>query len=71
MNLLRLCALMSSLVYVTVNDIFLSQVGYEGNLSGFLADYFGHDFKPRNGEPLRFRYVNGYLVNPSRVENQV
>lgn len=53
--------------YVTVNDQFLSLVGYDGNLDGFLADYFGTDYKPEEGEPLRFRFIGGFLVNPTII----
>ncbi len=54
--------------YVTVNEQFLSIVGYDGNLLGFLADYFGTDYKPEEGEPLRFRFLGGYLINPTKVK---
>ena len=55
-------------VFVTVNDEFLGLVGYDGNLSGFLADYFGDDYKPGKGEPLKFRFLEGYLINPTKIE---
>lgn len=51
--------------FVTINDEFLSLVGYDGNLGGFLADYFGSDYKPKEGEPLKFRFLDGYLINPT------
>lgn len=54
--------------FVTINDEFLVLVGYDGNLEGFLADYFGSDYKPAEGEPLRFRFVEGYLINPTTIE---
>ncbi len=54
--------------YITVNRQFLALVGYDDNLGGFLADYFGTDYKPEEGEPLRFRYLDGYLVNPTKVK---
>lgn len=54
--------------FVTVNDEFLSIVGYDGNLEGFLTDYFGSDYKHDEGEPLRFRYLEGYLINPTKIE---
>lgn len=54
--------------YVTVNDDFLTLIGYEDNLEGFLADYFGSDYKPADGQPLRFRYVEGLLINPTKVK---
>ena len=54
--------------FVTINDEFLTIVGYDGNLDGFLADYFGTDFKPMDGEPLKFRFLDGYLINPTKVE---
>ena len=53
--------------YVTVNDSFLELVGYDGNLPGFLADYFGTDYKPEEGKPLKFRYIEGYLINPTKT----
>ena len=49
--------------FVTINDEFLALVGYDGNLDGFLADYFGSDYKPREGEPLRFRFIDGFLID--------
>ena len=55
-------------VFVTVNDEFLNIVGYDGNLEGFLADYFGRNYKPADGEPLKFRYLEGYLINPTKIE---
>lgn len=55
-------------VFVTINDEFLALVGYDGNLEGFLADYFGSDYKPAEGEPLRFRFLEGYLINPTKIE---
>lgn len=54
-------------VFVTINDEFLTLVGYDGNLGGFLADYFGNDFKPKDGEPLKFRLIDGLLINPTNV----
>jgi hypothetical protein len=54
--------------FVTVNKEFLEVVGYDDNLEGFLADYFGSDYKPEEGQPLRFRYLDGYLVNPTKVK---
>ena len=54
--------------YVTINKEFLSLVGYDDNMKGFLADYFGTDYKPKDGEPLKYRYINGYLINPTRLE---
>lgn len=54
--------------FVTVNDEFLALVGYDGNLEGFLADYFGSDYKPMEGEPLRFRFIEGYLINPTKID---
>ena len=51
--------------FVTINDEFLTFVGYEGNLDGFLADYFGNDFKPVEGQELKFRFICGYLINSS------
>jgi hypothetical protein len=55
-------------VFVTINDEFLNLVGYDGNLDGFLADYFGRDYKPCEGEPLKFRFLEGYLINPTKIE---
>lgn len=55
--------------FVTINDEFLVLVGYDGNLEGFLADYFGSDYKPKEGEPLKFRFVDGYLINPTVRNN--
>ena len=55
-------------VFVTVNDEFLTLVGYDGNPEGFLADYFGSDYKPMEGEPLRFRLIEGYLMNPTKID---
>lgn len=55
-------------VFVTVNDEFLNLVGYDGNLEGFLADYFGRDYKPCEGEPLKFRFLEGYLINPTVIK---
>ena len=52
-------------VFVTLNDEFLSLVGYDGNLSGFLADYFGSDYEPAGDKPLKYRFIDGYLLNPS------
>lgn len=52
-------------VFVTINDEFLALVGYDGNQKGFLADYFGSDYKPEEGEPLKYRFIDGYLINPS------
>lgn len=49
--------------FVTINDEFLTFVGYDGNLNGFLADYFGSDFKPVEGQELKFRFIGGYLIN--------
>ena len=54
--------------FVTVNEEFLGLVGYDGNLEGFLADYFGSDYKPFEGEPLKFRFLEGYLINPTKIE---
>ena len=54
--------------FVTINEEFLALVGYDGNLEGFLADYFGNDYKPTEGEPLKFRFLEGYLINPTKVE---
>ena len=54
--------------YVTINKEFLLLVGYDNNLKGFLADYFGRDFRYKTGDPLRFRYLEGYLLNPTIVE---
>lgn len=54
--------------FVTINDEFLDLVGYDGNLSGFLVDYFGDDYKPSEGEPLKFRFLEGYLINPTKTE---
>lgn len=54
--------------FVTINDEFLALVGYDGNLEGFLADYFGSDYKPTEGEPLKFRFLEGYLINPTKLE---
>ena len=56
--------------FVTINDEFLELVGYDGNLRGFLADYFGSDFKPKEGEPLKFRYLDGFLVNPTVISSK-
>lgn len=53
--------------YVTVNDEFLELVGYEGNLEGFLCDYFGADYVPESDDPLKFRYIEGILINPTKV----
>ena len=51
--------------YVTVNDEFLELVGYDDNLGGFLADYFGSDYTPEcDGDP-KFRYIDGILINPT------
>ena len=55
-------------VFVTVNDEFLNLVGYDGNLEGFLVDYFGRDYKPCEGEPLKFRFLEGYLINPTVIK---
>lgn len=55
-------------IFVTLNDEFLALVGYDENLEGFLADYFGSDYKATEGEPLRFRYLEGYLINPTKIE---
>ena len=57
-------------VYVTINDGLLELVGYEGNLEGFLTDYFGTDFKPDEEaeNPLEFRYIDGLLINPTKIE---
>ena len=52
-------------VFVTINDEILTLVGYDDNLEGFLADYFGSDFKPKEGEQLKFRYIDGFLINPT------
>lgn len=52
-------------VFVTINDEFLTFVGYEGNLNGFLSDYFGDDFKPAEGQELKFRFIGGFLINSS------
>lgn len=54
---------------VTINKQFLALVGYDGNLEGFLADYFGSDYKPKKGEPLKFRFLQGFLVNPTVVKH--
>lgn len=54
--------------YVTVNDEFLELIGYEGNLEGFLADYFGADYVPESDDPLKFRYIDGLLVNPTKTK---
>lgn len=51
--------------FVTINDEFLTFVGYDGNLNGFLTDYFGSDFKPVEGQELKFRFIGGYLINSS------
>ena len=56
--------------FVTINDEFLALVGYDGNLGGFLADYFGSDYKPKEGEPLKFRFVGGFLINPTVTKNK-
>jgi hypothetical protein len=53
--------------YVTVNEEFLELIGYEGNLEGFLADYFGTDYVPASDDPLKFRYIDGLLINPTKV----
>lgn len=57
-------------VFITINDEILTLVGYDDNLEGFLADYFGSDYKPMEGESLRFRYIDGFLVNPT-VRNNI
>ena len=62
--------LADSRVFITVNDEFLERVGYDGNLGGFLADYFGSDAKFTDGEPLKFRYLEGFLVNPTKLGKQ-
>lgn len=54
--------------YVTVNDEFLELIGYEDNLEGFLADYFGSDYVPESDEPLKFRYIEGLLINPTKIK---
>lgn len=54
--------------YVTVNEEFLELIGYEGNLEGFLADYFGTDYVPASDDPLKFRYIDGLLINPTKIE---
>ena len=51
--------------FVTINEEFLALVGYDGNLESFLSDYFGSDFRPKEGEPLKFRFLDGYLINPT------
>lgn len=56
------------MVFVTINDEFLNLVGYDGNLGGFLADYFGNDYEPDEKEPLKFRFIDGYLINPTRTK---
>ena len=56
--------------FVTINDEFLSLVGYDGNQKGFLADYFGSDYKPEEGEPLKYRFIDGYLINPSNPSSK-
>ncbi len=53
--------------YVTINEQILSLVGYEDNLQGFLQDYFGSDFKPGTDEPLKFRFIEGFLLNPTKA----
>ena len=55
-------------VFVTINDDFLSLVGYDANLEGFIADYFGSDYKLMDGKPLRFRFIDGFLINKMRDE---
>ena len=57
-------------VFVTINDEFLALVGYDGKLGGFLADYFGSDYKPKEGEPLKYRFIDGYLINPSNPSSK-
>lgn len=56
------------MVFITINEEFLNLVGYVNNLNGFLADYFGSDFEPAEKEPLKFRFLGGYLVNPTRIK---
>lgn len=53
-------------VFVKINEAFLQIVGYDDNLEGFLHDYFGSDFVYSKDDPLRFRFVDGYLLNPYR-----
>lgn len=54
--------------FVTINDEFLTLIGYDDNLKGFLIDYFGNDYKPKEGEPLRFRFIDGVLINPTQPD---
>ena len=54
--------------YVTVNEDFLDLIGYDDNLEGFLADYFGSDYHPENDKELKYRYIDGLLINPTKVK---
>lgn len=56
--------------YVTINDEFLALIGYDDNTEGFLYDYFGSDYKHPEGEPLRFRFIEGELIAPTRFEKK-
>ena len=56
--------------FITINDEFLSLVGYDGDFEGFLADYFGKDFKHSDGEPLRCRFIDGFLMPQTKKEGR-
>lgn len=56
--------------YVTINDELLALIGYDDNTEGFLYDYFGSDYKHPENEPLRFRFIEGELIAPTRFEKK-